>query len=77
MGYMGFGMRREVYTRKPKQVFAGFHKKFTATGPRNDFSGRPSSRPSKTLSKYLILPFVIAFIFGYIYFIIKLVEVLF
>ena len=28
MGYMGFGMRKEVYTRKPKKVFDTYKREF-------------------------------------------------
>lgn len=30
MGYMGFGMRKEVYTRKPKQPFVKLRKLYEA-----------------------------------------------
>jgi hypothetical protein len=41
MGYMGFGMRKEVYMRKAKKVFVNWKHSKNKTDIKHEFKGHP------------------------------------
>lgn len=44
MGYMGFGMRKEVYTRKPKRAFDKIKEIYDKDGAKTDHTTKKSIR---------------------------------
>ena len=76
MGYMGFGMRKEVYTRKPKTSFGqmkkiygdhleDFHKR---KHPAHEWSGRDKAEFRKFITKKIKRNNVQEGLFNYIIF---------
>ena len=57
MGYMGFGMRKEVYTRKPKEAFKRIKKVYgeDVNFPKSNVKLK-SNRPPEAFKRYRFKP---------------------
>lgn len=67
MGYMGFGMRRENYSRKPKEVFKNRFK----SSPAYNFKGKSGNKSSEFEIKILKRILVISAITALVIFLLK------
>lgn len=52
MGYMGFGMRKEVYTRRPKEVFGAYKKQFGDKTYKLQRTYSADDEPDSPLAEY-------------------------
>lgn len=72
MGYMGFGMRKEVYTRKPKKVFENWPKFKSTSAFVSEFRGRVGNKANNYTLKFLTRVFIVTLIITIVVLVYKL-----